>query len=139
MHRALWILQGLLALVFVFAGVVKLMMPLAVLLQQMPLPAWVLRSVSASEIAGALGLVLPALLRVRPGLTVLAAAGLAVLMLGATVFTVQHDGAAPAVAPLVLAVCCALVVYGRSRLVPVRPASAPEHAGPPIRSSSAGS
>ena len=51
---------------------------------------------------GAIGLILPGLLRLRPGLTPLAAAGLVIIMIGATVLTRASGGVAPALIPLVV-------------------------------------
>jgi uncharacterized membrane protein YphA (DoxX/SURF4 family) len=81
MTRALWIIQILLALLFLFAGGSKLAMPAAQLTGQTPLPALFLRFIGVAEIAGALGLILPGALRIRPGLTPLAAACLTIIML----------------------------------------------------------
>ena len=77
MNLALWIVQGVLALLFLFAGVTKLVMPIEEMTKQMPvplpMPGVFLRFIGVAEIAGALGLILPGLLRIRPGLTPLAA------------------------------------------------------------------
>src|SRR5688572_18038366 len=85
----LWIIQGLLALLFLFAGSMKLITPLEVMMEQMtvPLPGWFLQFIGVCEVLGALGLVLPGLLRMRPVLTPLAGAGLVLIMLGATILT----------------------------------------------------
>ena len=111
----LWILQVLLALVFLLVGGVKLIMPVEVLLAQMPIqmPGLFVRVIGVIEVAGALGLILPGLLRIRPMLTPLAACGLVIEMICATAYTIAgHQGAA-ALGPLVLALICALVAYGR--------------------------
>ena len=76
MTYALWIVQGLLALLFLFAGGMKLVLPIEELTAQMPLPGLFVRFIGVAEVLGAIGLVLPGLLRLRPGLTPLAAAGL---------------------------------------------------------------
>ncbi|MFN2517005.1 MAG: DoxX family protein, partial [Pyrinomonadaceae bacterium] len=59
-----------------------------------------------------LGLILPGLLRIRPGLTPLAAAGLVIIMIGATVLTIAGDGVGPALIPLVVGILAAFVAYG---------------------------
>lgn len=69
----LWIVQALLALIFLFAGGVKLVLPLEVMTQQIPLPGLFLRFIAVAEVLGAIGLILPELLRIRPGLTPLVA------------------------------------------------------------------
>jgi hypothetical protein len=111
----LWIIQGALALLFVFTGGSKLLLPTNVLLAQMalPLPIWFFRVIGVIEVAGALGLILPGLTRIKPVLTPLAASGLALEMVGATIITVIAQGAAPALFPLVVGLLAAFVAYGR--------------------------
>jgi uncharacterized membrane protein YphA (DoxX/SURF4 family) len=128
-HIGLWIAQCLLALLFLFAGIMKLTMPAQALALQTGLPGWFMRFISAAEIAGALGLVLPGLLRVRRGLTPLAAGGLIVIMVGATVLSLVRIGPSAAVMPFAVGIVLLLVVHGRrdwtwetsSRSVPVGP------------------
>jgi uncharacterized membrane protein YphA (DoxX/SURF4 family) len=79
----LWTLQALLAALFLFAGGMKLVSPIAALTQQVALPGPFLRFIGLAEVLGALGLILPGLLGVRPALTPLAAAGLVIIMTGA--------------------------------------------------------
>jgi hypothetical protein len=122
MTYALWIIQGLLAALFLFAGGTKLILPLDVLTSmgspnQIALPGGFVRFIGVVEVLGALGLILPGLLRIRPGLTPLAAAGLVIIMIGATVLTLAADGVAPALIPLVVGLLAAFVAYGRWRLV----------------------
>ncbi|PYM83261.1 MAG: DoxX family protein [Candidatus Rokuibacteriota bacterium] len=120
MTYALWIVQGLLALIFLFAGGVKLVLPLEVLTKQMPLPGLFVRFIGVAEVLGAIGLLLPGLLRIRPGLTPLAAAGLVIIMIGATTLTLVGGDLAPALIPLVVGLLSAFVAYGRWRLAPHR-------------------
>ena len=120
MTYALWIVQGLLALIFLFAGGMKLLLPLEALTQQMPLPGLFVRFIGVAEVLGAIGLILPGLLRIRPGLTPLAAAGLVLIMIGATVLTLAGGAVAPALIPLVVGFLSAFVAYGRWRLTPHR-------------------
>jgi hypothetical protein len=115
---ALWVIQGLLAAVFLFAGGFKLALPLAALAKVSPLPAPFLKFIGACEVTGAIGLILPGLVRIRTGLTPLAAAGLVIIMTGATVITAATQGAAPAVLPLVVGLLAATVAYGRWRVAP---------------------
>ena len=112
----LWIIQGLLALVFMFAGVMKFIMPIEEMTKQVPLPGLFLRFIGVAEVLGAIGLILPGLLRIRPGLTPLAAAGLAIITVGATVVTLMIGGGATALFPLVVALLSAFVAYSRWRL-----------------------
>jgi len=123
-NRALWIVQGLLAVVFLFAGSVKLVMPVELMTDQMalPLPGAFIRFIGIAEVLGACGLILPSLLRIRPRLTPLAAAGLVSIMLGATAISLLADPAS-ALLPLLVGLLATFVGYGRVRLVPVTPAS----------------
>ena len=110
---SLWVAQILLALLFLFAGVAKLTMPAAALAQASPFPVGFLRFIAVAEISGALGLVLPGLLRTRRELTPLAALGLVIIMAGATTSTVATMGVAPAVMPRVTGILLVVVVRGR--------------------------
>ena len=119
MNVALWIVQGLLAALFLFAGGAKLVLPLDQMAGPVALPGWFLRFLGVAEVLGGLGLILPGLLRIRPGLTPLAAAGLVIIMIGATVVTLVGDMAAVALMNVVVALLAAFVAYGRS-LRPLR-------------------
>jgi hypothetical protein len=72
-----------------------------------------LRFIGVAELLGAAGLILPGLLGIRPGLTPWAAAGLVVIMIGATGITLAGGMMAPAAVPLVVGVLAAMVAYGR--------------------------
>ncbi|MGB6945858.1 MAG: DoxX family protein [Bryobacteraceae bacterium] len=119
-NRTLWIIQGLLAALFLFAGGVKLVMPAADLAKQAPmLSVGFLRFVAVCEVLGAIGLILPRLLRIQPVLTPLAAAALVVIMIGAVTVTAMMNWIAVALFPLVVGLLLALVAYGRWRRVVV--------------------
>ncbi len=125
MNGALWVVQGLLALVFLFAGGLKLVLPLEAMAGPVPLPGPFLRFIGVAEVLGAIGLTLPGLLRIRPGLTPLAAAGLVIIMIGATTLTLAGGDVLPALIPLVVGLLSAFVAYGRWRLEPHRGSSRP--------------
>ena len=112
----LWVIQGLLAVLFVFAGGMKLVLPLDKLAGPVPLPGLFLRFIGVAEVLGAVGLILPGLLGIRTGLTPLAAVGLVVIMIGATGITLAGGMVAPAMVPLVVGVLATSVAYGRWRL-----------------------
>ena len=120
MTYALWIIQGLLALLFLFTGGMKLVLPLEVLTEGTPLPGLFVRFLGVAEVLGAIGLILPGLLGIRPRLTSLAACGLVIIMIGATVLTlagvVPGGGVAPVLIPLLVGLLSAFVAYGRWRL-----------------------
>jgi len=120
LSRALWIVQGLLALIFLFAGGMKLILPLDALTGPVPLPGLFVRFLGVAEVLGAIGLILPGLLSIRTSLTPLAAAGLVIIMIGATVITLASGDVAPALISLVVGLLAAFIVYGRWRLVPHR-------------------
>jgi hypothetical protein len=125
MTYALWIVQGLLAALFLFAGGIKLVLPLEKLTGPVLLPGPFLRFIGVAEVLGALGLILPGFLRIRPGLTPLAAAGLVIIMIGATVLTLAGGDVGSALIPLVVGLLLAFVAYGRWRLAPLRGSSHP--------------
>jgi uncharacterized membrane protein YphA (DoxX/SURF4 family) len=120
----LWIVQGLLALVFLFSGASKLVMSIEEMTKDVALPGAFLRFLGIAEMAGGLGLVLPGLFRVRPGLTPLAAACLVIIMIGATVITATTMGVGMALIPLMVGLLAAFVAYGRWRLAPLAERSA---------------
>ena len=124
MSRALWILQVLLALMFLFAGGFKLAAPGDVLTSiYSPPPNDIMRFIGTTEFLCAVGLVLSSLLRIAPWLTPLAAVGLAVEMAGAAALTptLFAQDVTLSVIPMVLGVLVALVAYGRMRLSPIQP------------------
>ena len=125
MNILLWIIQILLALLFLFAGGMKLVVPADVLMANAPpgstqFPALFLKFIGLVEVLGGLGLILPGAFKKRPELTPLAAAGLTIVMIGAVVISVMDHGIAAGVVPLVTGLLCAFVAYGRSKLVPHR-------------------
>jgi uncharacterized membrane protein YphA (DoxX/SURF4 family) len=120
MNTVLWLVQTLLALLFLFTGGMKLIMPIEEMTQQIPMPGLFLRFIGVCEVLGGLGLVLPWLLGIRPGLTSLAAAGLVIIMIGATATTIMTGQIAISLVPLAVGILCLFVAYGRWRLVPRR-------------------
>ena len=123
MNIVLWILQVLLALLFLFAGGTKLVMSAEALTQpttpnQVMLPVAFLRFIGVCEFLGGLGLVLPGLLKTRQYLTPLAALGLAIIMIGAVVFTVVGGAIPVALVNLVIVLLLLFIAYARWRVVP---------------------
>src|SRR5262249_36929778 len=98
LHFALWGVQALLGLMFAFGGSMKATQPMAVLAEKLvwpgALPELLVRFIGVSELLGAIGLVLPAATRIKPGLTPLAAAGLVTIQLLAALFHLSRGEAA---------------------------------------------
>lgn len=110
---ALWTLQALLAVLFLFAGSMKFIMPVAAMTQQVPLSGTFLHFIGIMELLGALGLVLPGIFNVRRELTPLAAAGLVIIMSGAVGITLVTGTAAQALMPGVVGIIAAGVAIAR--------------------------
>ncbi len=123
MNVILWILQILLAIFFVIAGVPKLILPANMLQPSSPdaiaFPISFLRFIGVCEVLGGLGLALPGVFKKRQSLIPLAAVGLIIIMIGATVTTIMSGGGLLASIPFVCALLLAVVAYGRSRLLPL--------------------
>ena len=125
MNILLWIIQILLALLFIFAGGMKLVVPTDLLMAQAPpgstqFPSWFMKFIGVVELLGGLGLILPGIFRRRQDLTPLAAAGLVIVMIGAVAISVKDHGIQAGVTPLIVGLLCAFVAYGRWRLKPLR-------------------
>ena len=123
MNIVLWIVQILLALVFLMTGAMKVARPREVLAQNM---AWVedfsqsqLRLIGALEILGALGLILPAVTGILPGLAALSAVGLALTMVGAIIVHLQRKEYPNLVGNVVLLVLVVFLAYGRIFVEPL--------------------
>jgi hypothetical protein len=127
-NRALWIVQVLLALFFALAsGMPKLVLSSESLPMPIPLPGPFIVFIGVAEVLGGIGLILPGLLKIRPGLTPLAAAGLVLVTVGATVYQLAAGAPGNALFAAAVGVLCAFVAYGRWQLVPHRgSADAPE-------------
>ena len=121
MNYALWIVQVLLALLFLFTGGMKLVLPLDKLTGPVVLPGWFTRFIGVAEVLGAVGLVLPSLLRVHLWLTPLAGLGLVLIMIGAIAVTLAGGMIGAALFSLVVGLLAAFVAYGRWRLTPISP------------------
>jgi len=128
MNIALWIVQALLALAFGAAGAMKLATPVDELVANgmtyaAHVPVWVTKLAGASEVVGAVGLILPAALRIKPILTPMAAAGLVTVMLGAIATHVILGEWGALGGPVVLGVMAAFVAWGRFTARPIVPRS----------------
>jgi DoxX-like family len=131
MTYALWFVQIVLALLFLVAGGLKLVVPIEALGLPFVLPVVFVRFIGVCEVVGALGLILPGALRIRTHLTPVAALGLTTIMIGATMFT-PPDQIQLAVVPVAVGLLTACVAYGRWRVAPLR-TSSQLHASAPAR------
>ncbi len=127
MHWTLWVIQGLLAAMFLMAGFMKLSMPIDQLAQKLPwvtdISAALVRFIGLAELTGAIGLILPSATRVRPILTVFAAIGLALVMALALGFHVSRGETSVIGMNLLLGGLAAFVAWGRLRKAPISPRS----------------
>lgn len=120
--KVLWIAQVLLALAMLSAGIIKLNSADELLTSYYPLfPAMFIRFIGVCEILGAIGLVVPAALRIRPELTPLAAAGIAMIMAGAVISTIAMGAPSAIAIPLILFLLAVFIAYGRWNLAPIAP------------------
>lgn len=119
---ALWLAQVVLALLMASGAVLKFM-PIGKLSAMMPwtgqVPPILVRLLGLTDLLAALGLILPAALRVRPQLTPWAAAGTAALMVSATVFHLSRGEAAVVGMNVIAAAMALFVAWGRSKKAPV--------------------
>jgi uncharacterized membrane protein YphA (DoxX/SURF4 family) len=122
MNVILWIFQALLAAAFLAAGGMKVSRPIEQLATSMH---WVksvspglVRALGAAEALGAIGVILPEVTHMLTWLTPLAAAGLAVVMVGATVFHLNRREASVVPMNLLLLILALVVAYGRVAVVP---------------------
>ncbi|HEX5884163.1 MAG TPA: DoxX family protein [Pyrinomonadaceae bacterium] len=125
MNILLWIFQILLALTFLFAGGMKLVIPTEVLNSMAPpnailFPGWFLKFIGLCEVLGALGLILPGIFRRKQYLTIYAAIGLLIIMIGAIVVSIIGGGVMAAASPFIIGVLCLFVAYGRAKVAPLR-------------------
>jgi hypothetical protein len=107
-----WTAQGLTGLLFLFAGGSKFAMPAEELTKNSPLPVGFIYFIGVCEVLGALGMILPGALKIRRGLTPIAAVGLTIIMLGATVISFRMDPKMAAL-PFVAGLLTAFVAYRR--------------------------
>ena len=123
MNIALWIVQVLLAVVFVFHGVIKLAPPpdLPAQIQWIYDMAPGLRTfVGTVELLAAIGLILPGVTKIQPRLTPLAALGLMILMVGGVVFHIPRGEFEAISINVFVFILSAFVAYGRWRVRPLQ-------------------
>lgn len=124
----LWVAQVLLSIVFISSGFMKLTTPIAQLSATIPWtgqhPEGFVRFIGLVDLAGGLGILLPALTRILPRLTVLAALGCVVLQVCALVFHLSRGEAMVTPLNVVLLALSLFVLWGRGKKAPILPRSA---------------
>jgi uncharacterized membrane protein YphA (DoxX/SURF4 family) len=128
MNVVLWVLQVLLAVVFVMHGWLFLSPPAEIVAQMNEsLPRWFQLFLGTAEVLAAVGLVLPGLTRIQPWLVVWAAGGIMFVLASATVWHVARDEMSSAVVTLVLLAMATVLAYMRHRVAPIHPRRASDH------------
>lgn len=125
LHIALWVVQVLLAASLVWSFWMKLFQPINQLAAIWPwtgqISATLVRLTGIPDLLGALGLILPVLLRIRPQLTPIAAGCIIVLMVCAITFHVLRGEASVIGFNIVFALLAAFVAWGRFTKAPIAP------------------
>lgn len=125
MNISLWVVQGLLAAMFLMAGANKLFQSIPELSKMLPwvtqVPEGLVRFIGFSEFLGGIGLLLPAILRIKPILTSYAAIGLAVVMLLASIFHISKGEMSVIGMNFVFMAMALFVAWGRMKKVPISP------------------
>ncbi|MFK8046690.1 MAG: DoxX family protein [Crocinitomicaceae bacterium] len=121
---SLWVVQGLLAALFIMAGLTKIFQPVEALIESLP---WVadtsielVRFIGVSELLGGIGIILPSLLKIKPLLATKAAFGLALVMILAAAFHGSRGEFGAIGANLVFAALCIFVAWGRAKKAPIQ-------------------
>lgn len=123
MHLSLWVVQVLLAAMFLMSGFMKASMPVEQLSTRLPwattVPVGLVKFIGLSELLGGLGLLLPSLLRIKPTLTVWAALGLATIMLLAIPFHISRDETPIIGMNAVFMLLAIFIAWGRWKKAPI--------------------
>lgn len=125
LNIALWVVQGLLGLMFIGTGIWKVATPVAELAAKMPWMGQVspgfLYATALCDTLGGVGLLVPSLTRIKPGLTVLAALGCVALQLSAAAFHFSRGEGANTPFNFVLVALSLFVAWGRHSRAPIAP------------------
>jgi uncharacterized membrane protein YphA (DoxX/SURF4 family) len=124
MHISLWVVQILLAAMFLMAGANKLFQSITELSKMLPwateVPEGLVRFIGISELLGGLGLLLPSILRIKPILTPIAAVGLSLIMVSASIFHISRGEMSVIGINFVLLALALFVVWGRMKKAPIQ-------------------
>lgn len=120
---SLWIAQVLLAAMFLMAGAMKSTQPIEQLATTLPwvkeVPVGLVRFIGISEFLGAIGLILPSLLRIQPKLTVWAAFGIATIMLLAAIFHISKGQLSVIGINIIIGLIAVFIGWGRAKKAPI--------------------
>jgi len=123
MNIVLWIVQGLLALAFLAAGFMKLATPVdefaANMAWAVDVPPLLVRFIGLAEVLGAIGLIVPAVTRIRPHLTPMAALGIIAIMVLAAIFHLTRGEGSMVMPNIFMIAMAGFVYYGRTKLAPI--------------------
>lgn len=126
LNISLWVAQIILSAMFLMAGIMKSTQPIEQLSAQLPwvtdVPLALVRFIGVMELLAGIGLLLPSILRIKPILTPIAAAGLVMVQAFAAVFHISRGEAATAVPMnIVLLALATFVAWGRFKKSPIQP------------------
>ena len=123
LNISLWVAQVLLAGMFIMSGFMKVSQPIEQLSQMLPwtkhVPEALVRFIGISEVLGGIGLILPALLRIKPQLTIWAALGLALIMIFAAIFHIVRGEFSAIGMNVILILIAVFIAWGRSKKAPI--------------------
>lgn len=122
---SLWVAQSVLAAMYIMAGSMKSFQPIESLSAMLPwvssTPPELVRFIGISELAGGIGLLLPAILRIKPVLTPIAATGLVVVQVLAIFFHISRGESSVLGMNIILVAIAAFVAWGRFKKAPIQP------------------
>lgn len=125
LRAGIWTAQLILAALFLFSAFMKIATPIPELAKMMPWtgqhPELFVRFIGLVDLAGGLGVLLPALTRIKPQLTVLAALGCSVLQVIAMIFHLSRGEATVIPLNIVLLSLSLFVLWARARKAPILP------------------
>jgi hypothetical protein len=124
-HLMLWAAQVVLAASLIWGGAMKLFYPLEKLSAMWPwtgqISTVLLKLTGMIDLLAAIGLIVPALIRIKPKLTPIAASGVVILMVCASIFHITRNEASVIGGNVFFAVTAAFVAWGRFSKAPVLP------------------
>jgi uncharacterized membrane protein YphA (DoxX/SURF4 family) len=120
-NTSLWIAQGLLTLTFIWAGAMKLFKPADLPWQWIKENPNLVKATAILDLLAGIGLVLPALLRIQPKLTIYASYGIIALMIGASSFHISRGETSQIGFNIFVALNAVFIAWGRQKKAPITP------------------